>query len=68
VLNTVWATIRDGKIELLEEVALPEGGKVLVTLIPEENDDAFWQQVSQTSLAKVWDNAEDDVYAEPLEE
>jgi hypothetical protein len=68
VLNTVWATIRDGKIELLEEVALPEGGKVLVTLIPTEDDAAFWQQASQASLEKVWDNAEDDVYAELLEE
>jgi|LULY01.1.fsa_nt_gb hypothetical protein len=29
-------------------------------------DDDFWMKASQSSLDKVWDNAEDDVYAELL--
>ncbi len=67
MLNTVWAVIRDGKIELLENVVLPEGAKVLVTLVSEEGDAAFWQATSQKSLDEVWNNSEDDVYARLLE-
>jgi hypothetical protein len=33
MLKTVWAVVRDGKIELLENAPLPEGARVLVTLI-----------------------------------
>jgi hypothetical protein len=67
MMTTVWATIRDGKIELLENVELPEGASVLVTLIPEQEGD-FWLHASQTSLDAVWNNPEDDVYAELLKE
>jgi hypothetical protein len=66
MLQTLWATIRQGKIELLESTELPEGTRVLVTLLP--NDEAgFWMQASQTSLDAVWDNTEDDVYAQLLQ-
>ena len=67
MLNTVWAVIREGRIELLEDAELPEGAKVLVTLLP--NDEAeFWLGVSEMSLAAVWDSAEDDVYGQLLKE
>ena len=67
MIKTLLATVRKGKIEISEQVTLPEGAKVLVTLLP--NDEAkFWHDASQESLNKVWDNAEDDVYAELLEE
>ncbi|MEG5032314.1 hypothetical protein QUB37_11465 [Microcoleus sp. AT3-A2] len=65
MLKTLWATVRQGKIELLELSELPEGAKVLVTLLPDEETE-FWLQVSQTSLDTVWDNTEDDVYAQLL--
>ncbi|MBE9107081.1 hypothetical protein IQ229_19790 [Nostoc cf. edaphicum LEGE 07299] len=65
MLKTLWATVREGKIELLESEELPEGTKVLVTLLPDDETE-FWLQTSQTSLSSVWDNAEDDVYAELL--
>ncbi|MEG3846784.1 hypothetical protein QT971_05730 [Microcoleus sp. herbarium19] len=65
MLKTLWATIRQGKIELLELSELPEGAKVLVTLLPDEETE-FWLQASQTSLDTVWDNTEDDVYAQLL--
>ena len=65
MLKTLWATVRQGKIELLELSELPEGAKVLVTLLPDEEAE-FWLQASQTSLDRVWDNTEDDVYAELL--
>ncbi|WP_256874381.1 hypothetical protein [Nostoc sp. C057] len=65
MLKTLWATIREGKIELLESEELPEGTRVLVTLLPDDETE-FWLQTSQTSLSSVWDNAEDDIYAELL--
>ena len=67
MLQTVWAVIRNGKIEPLEEVVLPEGAKVIVTLLPDEDDSRFWLTASETSLAVVWENAEDDIYAELLQ-
>jgi hypothetical protein len=66
MLQTLWATIRQGKIELLESTELPEGTRVLVTLLP-DNEAGFWIQASQTSLDAVWDNTEDDVYAQLLQ-
>ncbi len=65
MLKTLWATVRQGKIELLELSELPEGAKVLVTLLPDEEGE-FWLQASQISLDTVWDNTEDDVYAQLL--
>ena len=65
MLNTVRAVVRDGKIELLEPVILPDGAHVLVTVLTDE-DLSFWQGASQTALDTVWDNAEDDIYAELL--
>ncbi|QLE57245.1 hypothetical protein [Nostoc sp. TCL26-01] len=60
MLKTLWATVRQGKIELLEFAELPEGTRVLVTLLPDDENE-FWLQVSQTSLDAVWDSAEDNV-------
>jgi hypothetical protein len=67
MLHSLFATVQQGQIHLAEDVNLPEGAKLLVTVLP-ESEDQFWQQASQTSLAAVWDNPEDDVYAELLEE
>ena len=66
MLKTLWATVRQGKIELLESAELPEGVRVLVTVLPDDEAE-FWLQASQTSLDAIWDNAEDDVYAQPLQ-
>ena len=68
MLNTVWAVVREGRIELLEQVALPEGTKLLVTFAPSEDDRQFWAAVSQSSLENIWGNEQDDVYAQLLEE
>ena len=64
--KTLWATIRQGKIELLESTKLPEGTRVLVTLLPDD-DAEFWLEASQRSLDAVWENTEDDVYAQLLQ-
>jgi hypothetical protein len=65
MLNSLWAVVHDGKIELTEPAVLPDGATVLVTIMS-QNDDAFWQDASMASLATVWDNTEDDVYAHLL--
>jgi len=67
MMKTLWAVVRNGKVDLLESTELPEGARLLVTLLDDEAAD-FWLRVSQPSLDAVWDNAEDDVYAELLEE
>ena len=66
MLNTVTAVVREGKIELLERVELPEGSKLLVTVLPDE-EAVFWSAASQASLNRIWDNPEDDVYARRLD-
>jgi hypothetical protein len=66
MLQTLWATIREGKVELLESAELPEGTRVIVTLLPNEDESGFWLQAGQKSLDAVWDNPEDDVYARLL--
>lgn len=65
MLRTLWAKVRQGKIELLELAELSEGVRVLVTVLPDDEAE-FWLQASRTSLNAVWDNAEDDVYAQLL--
>ncbi len=65
--KTLRAVIREGKIEPLEQVDLPEGSKVLVTLLLDEEAE-FWLQASQASLDTIWANPEDDVYAQLLKE
>jgi hypothetical protein len=66
MINTLWAVVRDGKIELLEHATLQEGTRLLVTFLPEDEETQFWLGVSQSALDTIWDNEEDDVYAELL--
>ena len=65
--KTLRAIIHEGKIEPLEQVDLPEGSKVLVTLLPDDEVE-FWLQASHAPLDTIWDNPEDDVYAQLLKE
>lgn len=64
MLNTIRAIVKEGKIELLEEIDIPDGTEVLVTPLIDEAD--FWLMASRPSIDAVWDNKEDDVYAELL--
>ena len=52
MLNTLWAVLREGKIEVLEDVDLREGRKVLVTALSDE-ESLLWQNTSQVSLNKM---------------
>ena len=64
---TIWGIVRDGRIELEEQVPLVEGSRVLVTAIPSSDDEAFWRLASQSALDAIWDNPQDDVYGGLLE-
>jgi hypothetical protein len=65
MLNTVKAIVKEGRIELMEQVHIPEGAEVLVTIL---SDDAeFWLRASEPSLASVWGNEQDDIYEQLLE-
>ena len=67
MLSSVWGVIRDGKIEALEPASMPEGARVLITVMEGNDEDVlFWRRLSEESLKSIWDNKEDDVYAELL--
>lgn len=66
MLNTIRAVVRKKKIELLEKVEIPEGTRVLVTLLIDEDEPKFLQSASQLALDRVWNNFEDDVYEQLL--
>lgn len=64
-MQNIRAIVREGRIELLDEVEIPEGTEVLITPLPDESD--FWLSAGDSALDSVWGSAEDDVYAELLE-
>lgn len=65
MLTTIRAIVREGKIELLEKIEIPDGTEVLVTPLVDEPE--FWLSAGESALNSVWDNSEDEVYAELLE-
>jgi hypothetical protein len=64
--NTARAVVHDGKIQLVDEMELPEGTQLIVTRVSEDEDRAFWLAATQSSLDKIWNNSADDVYEELL--
>jgi predicted DNA-binding antitoxin AbrB/MazE fold protein len=65
MLNTIEAIVKNGQIVPLENIELPEGTKALVTILENEESE-FWLSASENSLDEIWNNEEDDVYAELL--
>jgi predicted DNA-binding antitoxin AbrB/MazE fold protein len=63
--NAMRAVVHDGKIEPLDKLDLPEGTRLLLTVVRDEEDE-FWTDASQPSLEAVWENADDDVYGQLL--
>ena len=64
-MNTIEAVVKNGMIVPMGDVHLEEGEKVLVTL-GNSYDESFWLSANSETLDKIWDNEEDDVYAELL--
>ena len=61
----IRAIVTEGRIQPLEDLSLPEGTEVIVTVV--SNGDKFWLDASGPSIEAIWDNPEDDVYGELLE-
>ena len=66
MFSTLPAVVRNNKIELLEEVTIPDGTHVLVTLLAKADNSEFWQTASHESLDAVWNYEDGDVYAQIL--
>jgi hypothetical protein len=64
-MNTIWAVVRDGKIQPDEPIELHDGQRVLVTILSDKESE-FWIEAAGSSLDAIWDNEEDDIYAELL--
>ena len=65
MLSTVWATVKDGKIELLESLSLPEGAQLLVTLVPPDEEIDIRQAyplMDAVARQEGWDDPEMDSY------
>ncbi|MBX3060988.1 MAG: hypothetical protein KF770_31405 [Anaerolineae bacterium] len=66
MLTTVKAIVEDNQIKLLETIPLRSGQRLLITFL-NDPESQFWSEASQSSLDTVWDNEEDDIYAQLLE-
>lgn len=51
MMKTLWAITRQGKIKLLEQAEIPEGTRILVNVLAED-ESKFWLQTSQVSLLR----------------
>lgn len=65
MMNTIWAVVQSGRILPEEPVELRDGQRVLVTILIDTKSE-FWLGVAGTTLDAIWNNEEDDVYAELL--
>ena len=66
MLSTVKGIVRKKKIELEEKIKIPEGTRLLITILSDDETEMYWQNASKSSLDKTWNNTEDNIYAELL--
>jgi hypothetical protein len=64
-MKSVWAVVQNGEILPEEPVELRNGQRVLVTILAEDENE-FWLAAADPVLNAIWQNEEDDVYAELL--
>ena len=64
--TTVNAIYEDGKLVLPAPLSLPEKSHVRVTIESSDSEREAWLKHSESSLTKVWDNDDDDVFNELL--
>ncbi len=65
MINTIEAIVKDGQFVPIKSISLPDGTKAIVTIMGDEDND-FWMSASEESLDAIWNNNEDDIYAELL--
>ena len=61
--ETIRAIVSKGRLEPLDELSIPDGTEVVVTIV---SNGEFWLDASESSLETIWGSPEDDVYAELL--
>jgi len=54
-------------VDLPDNVNLEDGKRVLVTVLPPEEENEYWQGASPSALDAIGTNAQDDRYAELLQ-
>ena len=68
--TTLEAIYENGKLTLPQALPLPERTHVVITIKIEETgtdgERAAWLKLSEDSLAKTWNNPDDDVFNELL--
>jgi len=68
MVKTHLGKIVNGNIKLFDNVNITEGKRVIVIVEQDMmNDLSFWDAAGQSSIAKIWDNPEDDIYEQLLE-
>lgn len=64
--TTLEAIYENGKLVLPRPLPLPEKSHVRVTIETSDVEREAWLKLSEESLTKAWDNADDDVFNELL--
>lgn len=64
--TTVDAIYENGKLVLPQPLSLPEKSHVRVTIESGDTEREAWLKLSEESLTKVWNNADDDIFNELL--
>jgi len=67
MITPVWRVVHNGKVDLPDNVNLEDGKRVLVTVLPPEEENEYWQGASPSALDAIGTNAQDDRYAELLQ-
>ena len=64
--TTVEAIYERGKLVLPNPLSLPDKSRVRVTIESGDAERESWLKLSEESLMKTWDNADDDIFNELL--
>lgn len=64
--TTLEAIYQNGNLVLSRPLPLPEKSHVRVTIETGDAEREAWLKLSEQSLMKVWDNADDDIFNELL--
>lgn len=64
MLTTVKGIVQKNRIRIVENIEIPDGTKLLITILSPEENEEFWQNASLSSLDKIWNNSDDNIYAE----
>lgn len=65
MIQTINAQVKQGQILMTEKVKLPENTIVYVSYKDKSKDD-FFLNATESSLNKIWDNNEDNIYEQLL--